>query len=122
MEDESGLTNEQAQRLWEALKETQLKWAVWWKPWRRCKAVKEPNASGYYGRCELDRDHNYAIEPEHRHHALERGFDTPRWSTQWTDGIDGASYTEEELNKEATDAFSRGWQKGWEAGERYWAE
>lgn len=45
---------------------------------RRCRAVLEPRQPGsYYGRCEL--------RPGHEgDHALERGFDTPRWSTAQT--------------------------------------
>lgn len=44
---------------------------------RQCKAVKERRGrSGYYGRCELKAGHEGA-------HALERGFDTPRWSSDW---------------------------------------
>lgn len=55
-----------------------LYWATW--PWQRCKAVKEPLGRGsYFGRCELKK-HSVEID-----HALERGFDTPRWSTRWTD-------------------------------------
>lgn len=53
-----------------------LDWADW--PWQRCKAVKEPNPSGHWGRCELKR-HEETID-----HALERGLDIPRWSTRWT--------------------------------------
>lgn len=53
-----------------------LEWAKW--PWqRRCTARKEPNSSGYWGRCELKKNHKCD-------HALERGMDTPRWSTDWT--------------------------------------
>lgn len=43
----------------------------------RCRAVKEPNDSGYWGRCDLRAGHD-------GDHALERGLDTPRWSTKWT--------------------------------------
>ena len=50
-------------------------WAKW--PWQACKARKEPNSSGYWGRCELRKGHD-------GDHALERGFDIPRWSTEWT--------------------------------------
>lgn len=51
-------------------------------PWaplfgRRCRARKEPNESGFWGRCELAAGHA-------GDHALERGMDTPRWSTEWT--------------------------------------
>jgi len=53
-----------------------LPWAGWWQ--RRCRAVREPKPDApYYGRCELRRGHD-------GDHALERGFDTPRWSTGWT--------------------------------------
>lgn len=45
----------------------------------RCRAVKEPNRSGYWGRCDLA-PHSELID-----HALERGMDTPRWSTRWSD-------------------------------------
>lgn len=77
-------TEEETDRLWKMIEE-HLPWATWWKPWRRCKAVKEPNASGYWGRCELDRDHNFSNIRAHHDHALERGFDIPRWSTVWTE-------------------------------------
>ena len=48
--------------------------------WQQCKAVREPRGTGssHYGRCELHRDH------EGIDHALERGMDIPRWSTNWT--------------------------------------
>jgi hypothetical protein len=52
-----------------------LPWAHW--PWQSCPARVEPNPSGLYGRCELRRGHE-------GDHALERGFDIPRWSTRWT--------------------------------------
>lgn len=56
-----------------------LPWA-WW-PWHRCRAVKEPDSTvsggGYFGRCDLVRGH-------FGDHALERGMETPRWSTRWT--------------------------------------
>lgn len=81
--EEADFTPEAAKRLWKAIQESPLPWVEWWKPWRRCKAVKEPNASGHWGRCELDRSHNYILGKNHDH-ALERGFDTPRWSTKWT--------------------------------------
>lgn len=57
---------------------TTLPWAKW--PWRRCRAVREPRPgeSYYAGRCDLTRRHR-------GDHALERGMDTPRWSTDWTD-------------------------------------
>jgi hypothetical protein len=81
------LSDEAAQRLWKVLRDynaTALPWVEWWKPWRRCRAVKEPNPSGHWGRCELDRDHNYSSKEYQQDHALERGFDTLRWSTKWT--------------------------------------
>lgn len=53
----------------------ELPWAFWW--WQTCRAVKEPNKSGYWGRCELKKGHE-------GDHALERGADVPRWSTEWT--------------------------------------
>jgi hypothetical protein len=54
----------------------------WQRPFgRRCRAVKEPNPSGYWGRCELQRGHGEAID-----HALERGMEVHRWSTKWTRG------------------------------------
>ena len=80
---EEELSDKAAQRLWKALQEAPLPWVSIWKPWRRCKAVKEPNASGHWGRCELDRSHNFILGKNHDH-ALERGFDIPRWSTKWT--------------------------------------
>lgn len=43
----------------------------------RCKAVKEPNASGYWGRCELRKEHP-------GDHLLERGMEFLSWSTAWT--------------------------------------
>lgn len=46
-------------------------------PWTRCKAVKEPNKSGYWGRCDLRRNHA-------GDHALERGMEIHRWSTAWS--------------------------------------
>jgi hypothetical protein len=53
-----------------------LPWAKW--PWQRCFAYREPrDGSHYHGRCELRRGHP-------GDHALERGFDTPRWSSDWT--------------------------------------
>lgn len=53
-----------------------LPWAAY--PWDRCKAVKEPNSSGHWGRCDLKR------HPDELDHALERGMDILRWSTNWT--------------------------------------
>jgi hypothetical protein len=44
---------------------------------RRCRARVEPNRSGLHGRCDLRAGHP-------GDHALERGMDTPRWSTAWT--------------------------------------
>lgn len=55
--------------------ERELPWAK--HNWNRCKAVKEPNPSGHWGRCELTKQHL-------TDHALERGFDILRWSTKWT--------------------------------------
>ncbi len=53
----------------------ELPWARW--PWQACKA--RTDQSPYAGaQCELKR-HGVEID-----HALERGFDTPRWSTKWT--------------------------------------
>ena len=51
----------------------------WARPWqRRCRAVREPKPDApYFGRCELARGHV-------GDHALERGFDVPRWTTAWT--------------------------------------
>lgn len=51
----------------------------WARPWqRRCAAVREQRAgSMFWGRCELVRDHD-------GDHALDRGYDIPRWSTDWT--------------------------------------
>lgn len=54
---------------------SKLTWSKWW--WQQCKAVKEPNPSGHWGRCELKKNHK-------GDHALERGMDIPRWSTEWT--------------------------------------
>lgn len=52
-----------------------IPWAQWF--WQKCRAVKEPNPSGYWGRCELVKDHV-------GDHALERGMEILRWSTHWT--------------------------------------
>jgi hypothetical protein len=48
-------------------------------PWQRCRAVREPevHTPNWHGRCELKKNHR-------GDHALERGFDIPRWSTEWT--------------------------------------
>ena len=53
----------------------------WQRPFRRrCRAVREPRPGvAFHGRCELAAGHD-------GDHALERGFDTPRWSTDWSDG------------------------------------
>lgn len=53
-----------------------LEWALW--PWQRCRAVKEPGFTkySYFGRCDLKKGHK-------GYHALERGMDTPMWSTEW---------------------------------------
>jgi hypothetical protein len=60
---------------WQELAAPGLPWQKY--PWqRRCKAVKEPG-EGHWGRCELVRNH-------WGDHALERGMDTPRWSTRFT--------------------------------------
>lgn len=68
---------EASKRLVKAININSLPWSAPFS-FNRCKAVKEPNPSGHYGRCELKR-HDETIN-----HALERGFDTPRWSTKWT--------------------------------------
>ena len=52
-----------------------LSWAKWYQ--KRCRAVTDEPP--YYGRCELIRNH-----PEELH-ALDRGFDIPRWSTKWVE-------------------------------------
>jgi hypothetical protein len=51
----------------------------WARPWqRRCAAVREQRpGSLYWGQCELRRGHA-------GDHALDRGYDVPRWSTDWT--------------------------------------
>ena len=64
----------------EVLAFTKLPWSVW--PWDRCRAVKEPNASGYHGRCELKKNHHMMGYPSH---ALERGMDVPMWASDWSD-------------------------------------
>lgn len=56
--------------------EQKLPWNVW--PWKRCKAFREPRPGHFWGQCELDKNH-FGID-----HALERGMDIPRWSTEWT--------------------------------------
>lgn len=44
----------------------------------QCRARREPRGRrSYFGRCELRRGHSGP-------HALDRGMDTPRWSTDWT--------------------------------------
>ncbi len=53
-----------------------LPWAPIW-PWKRCRASVEPNPTGYWGRCDLQARHD-------GDHALERGMDTPRWSTRFS--------------------------------------
>jgi hypothetical protein len=66
---------------------TDLPWVRVWQ--RQCTAVREPRydvrprTSHDYGRCQLRRTH-------HGDHALRRGVDTPRWSTDWVDGPLGA--------------------------------
>lgn len=55
-----------------------LRWAAWPFSWNRCRAVKEPNSSGHWGRCELYK-HEGEID-----HALERGMNILRWTTRWT--------------------------------------
>lgn len=57
-----------------------LPWAGRW-PWSpRCRAVREPRPnSAWAGRCELA-PHGPDVA-----HALDRGWDTPRWSTEWSD-------------------------------------
>jgi hypothetical protein len=67
-------------------------------PWfrafgRRCKAVREPREGQSWGRCDLS-PHDESID-----HALDRGFDVPRWSTNWSDGP--ASY-EDTIEIDAT--------------------
>lgn len=57
-----------------------LPWVAWWQVLlgRQCTARREPRPDDeFWGRCELVAGHR-------RDHALERGFDTPRWSTHWT--------------------------------------
>ena len=54
---------------------TRLYLLPWAPPWRRrCRAVLEPNWTGYHGRCELARGHSPNME-----HALERGMEIVRW-------------------------------------------
>jgi hypothetical protein len=53
-----------------------LPWAKWYQ--RRCRAAKEPNSSGYWGRCDLV-PHESGLA-----HALGRGMVVLRWSTDWT--------------------------------------
>jgi hypothetical protein len=54
-----------------------LEWASW--PTPRCKAVRERRGGrpDYFGRCNLTRYHT-------GDHALERGMEIVRWSTDWT--------------------------------------
>lgn len=51
----------------------------WARPWQRtCTAVREQRDGAiYWGRCELVRNHR-------GDHALDRGVDVVRWSTDWT--------------------------------------
>jgi hypothetical protein len=54
-----------------------LPWARVWT--RRCRARREPrNSYDYHGRCELVPRHD-------GEHALERGMEICRWSTDWTE-------------------------------------
>jgi hypothetical protein len=55
-------------------------WKLWRWPWKRCRAYKEPNKTGYWGRCDLEREHE-------GDHLLERGMDMLTWSTKWTDSF-----------------------------------
>lgn len=52
-----------------------LPWAAW--VFTQCRARKERNPSGFWGRCELKYKHK-------GDHALERGNYILRWSTEWT--------------------------------------
>lgn len=51
-----------------------LPWSRWWN---QCRARKEPNTAGHWGRCELKRGHS-------GDHILERGMILIGWSTDWT--------------------------------------
>lgn len=66
-----------------------LVWAPWYRPWLRCRAVREPRAllfpgtsfalrSDHHGRCELVR------HSDHVDHAIVRAGQLFRWSTAWT--------------------------------------
>lgn len=68
--------------LWEYPELPEIPDLPWARPFfgPRCKAVKERTLFGHWGRCELKANH------EPLDHALERGWDIPRWSTKWTDG------------------------------------
>ncbi len=56
--------------------EHDLPWAKWWQ--RHCAAVREQREGAvYWGQCELVRGHG-------GDHALDRGYDVVRWSTDWT--------------------------------------
>lgn len=62
-----------------------LPWAQY--IWQQCKAYREPRegGKGYHGRCELLRNHvDEGMPLNVKDHALERGMDIPRWSTEWT--------------------------------------
>ena len=64
-------------------REARLPWAPTFG--RRCRArlSRDEAIHGYHGRCELVRGHELLGVEDH---ALERAFDTPRWSTRrWVD-------------------------------------
>lgn len=64
-----------------AMNDNNLPWCT--NPFNRCRAVLPPNVDGhrvYFGQCDL-KPHVDSVD-----HALERGFDTVRWSTKETDG------------------------------------
>lgn len=76
MSEQSGVNNRSSDSpAYEPLEEM-LPWAQWpFDP--RCRARRERRRGQYYGRCELRAGHE-------GDHALERGMDVPRWSTDWT--------------------------------------
>lgn len=59
----------------EATSRIGLEWATMFD---HCSARVEPNATGYWGRCDLIK-HDQNVD-----HALERGMEILRWSTRWT--------------------------------------
>lgn len=59
-----------------SVEEHDLPWVGLWQ--RRCAAVREQRPGAlYWGQCEFRRNHG-------GDHALDRGVDVVRWSSDWT--------------------------------------